>query len=93
MLTELSVVLLDLVDLLEKIVYATEKNEGGSSGSPSVASVYDTAAHIESTRPTITTTTYIPSTVTTSFVPISGRNSPITLQPMTRTEFDDVRRW
>lgn len=90
--SDFRIVLLDLVDLLEKIVYATEKNEDGSRGSPSVASVYDTAAQIESTRPTITTTTYIPSTVTTSFVPVSGRNSPITLQPMTRTEFDDLIR-
>lgn len=89
--SDFRIVLLDLVDLLERIVYATEKGGDQSSGSPGVASVYDTA-HIETMRPTITTTTYIPSTVTTSFVPVSSRNSPVTLQPMTRTEFDDLIR-
>jgi len=90
--SEFRSVLLDLVDLLEKIVYASEKgsDSGSKTGSPSVEG--SSVHHAEATRPSVTTTTYIPTTVTTNYVPVTSRASPITLQPMTRAEFDDLFR-
>jgi hypothetical protein len=89
-------VLLDLVDLVEKLVYVSEHREGeGSStnrsGSPSLSSTLE-STHISENRPKIVTTTYIPTTVTTGFVPVSSRGSPINLQPTTQTSFDDLIR-